>query len=101
MVLDGNIKHLVLFDYEFFDKICNNFKLLIRKESGVTNNINHNFGRIRTDSCNSLPILKLLNFQCNDTISNQLLVIIKINTAIIYFQKKVRIKINPILGIFK
>ena len=49
MILDGKIKHLVLFDYGLFDKICNKMKYLISKKSGITNSINHNFGRIRTD----------------------------------------------------
>ena len=31
MVLDGKIKHLVLFDYGLFDKICNEIKYLISK----------------------------------------------------------------------
>ena len=42
MVLDGKIKHLVLFDYGLFDKICNNIKYYLRKKSGITNSINHN-----------------------------------------------------------
>ena len=31
MVLDGKIKHLVLFDYRLFDKICNKVKYLTSK----------------------------------------------------------------------
>ena len=31
MVLDGKIKHLVLFDYGLLDKICNEIKYLISK----------------------------------------------------------------------
>ena len=45
MVLDGEIKHLVLFDYEFLDKICDKIKCLISKKGGITNTINYNFGR--------------------------------------------------------
>ena len=56
MVLDGKIKHLVLFDYLLFDEICNKIKYIISKKSDITNSINHNFGRIRIDWCNSLPI---------------------------------------------
>ena len=56
MVLDGKIKHLVLFDYGMSDKICNKVKYFISKKSGITNIINHNFGRITIDSYNSLPI---------------------------------------------
>ena len=32
MVLDGKIKHLVLFDYWLFDKICNRIKYLVSKK---------------------------------------------------------------------
>ena len=59
----AKIKHLVLFDYELFDKICNKIKCLISKKSSITNSINHNFRGIRIDSCNSLPIQKILTFQ--------------------------------------
>ena len=62
MVLDGKIKHLVLFDYGLLDKICDKIKYLISKKSGITNSINHNFGKIRINSYNSLPIKKILTF---------------------------------------
>ena len=58
MVLDGKNKHLVLFDYGLFDKICEKIKYHISKKSGITNRINCNFGRIRIDSWNSLPVKK-------------------------------------------
>ena len=35
MVLDGKIKHLVLFDHGLFDKICDKIKCLISKKSGI------------------------------------------------------------------
>ena len=54
--LDGKIKHLILFDYGLFNKICDKIKYLISKKSDIINNINHNFGKIRIDSYNSLPI---------------------------------------------
>ena len=56
--LDGKIKHLILFDYELFDKICDKIKYLISKKGGITNSINYNFGMIRIDSYNSLPTKK-------------------------------------------
>ena len=62
MVFDGKIKHLVLFDHELFDKICNKIKYLISKKRGIKNSINHNFGRIRIDSYHFLPIKKILTF---------------------------------------
>ena len=59
---DGKIKDLVLFDYGLLDKICGKIEYLITKKSGITNSINHNFGRIRINSYNSLPIKKILTF---------------------------------------
>ena len=60
--IHNKITYLVLFDYSCCDKICDKIKYLISKKSGITNNINHNFGRIRIDSCDSLPIEKILTF---------------------------------------
>ena len=34
----------------------------IIKNSGIENNINHNFGKVRIDSYNSLPIKKIIGF---------------------------------------
>ena len=60
--LDGKIKHLVLFNYGFFDKICDKIKYNISKISGITSSINHNFGKIKIDSYNSLRIKITLTF---------------------------------------
>ena len=60
--LDRKIKHLVLFDYELFDKVCDKIKYLISKKIGITNSINHKFGKTRIHSHNSLPIKKKINF---------------------------------------
>ena len=60
--LDGKIKHLILFDYGLFNKTCDEVKYHIIKKSGITNSINHNFGKIRIDSYNSLPIKNILTF---------------------------------------
>ena len=56
--LDGKIKYLILFNYGYFNKICDKIKYLISKKSGIANSINHNFGKIKIDSYNSLPIKK-------------------------------------------
>ena len=48
--LDGKIKRLVLFDYGLLDKICDKIKYLRSTKSGITNSINHNFGKIGIDS---------------------------------------------------
>ena len=84
--LDGKIKHLVLFDYGLLDKIFDKIKYLISKKTGITNSINYNFGRIKIDSYNSLPIEKILTFHnvIIDSLS-QLLIRMKINTTIIFF----------------
>ena len=58
MVLDGKIKHLVLFDYGLLDKIYDKIKYLIRKKSGITNSVNYNFGKIKIHSYNSLLFKK-------------------------------------------
>ena len=58
----GELTYLVLFDYGLYDKICDKIKYLISKKSGMTDSINHNFGNTRIDSCNSVPIEKILNF---------------------------------------
>ena len=42
-----------------FNKICDKIKYLIRKKS---NSINHNFGKLRIDSYNYLPIKKNIDF---------------------------------------
>ena len=54
------MKHLILFDYGLFNKICDKVKYLISQKSGITNSIIHNFGKIRIDSYNSLAIKKIL-----------------------------------------
>ena len=56
--IHDKIRYLVLFDYSYCDKICDKIKYLISEKSGITDSINHNFGRIRIDSYNSLPIEK-------------------------------------------
>ena len=55
---DCKIKHLVLFYYGLQDKIWDKIKYLINKKSGITNSINYNFGKIKIDSFNYLPIKK-------------------------------------------
>ena len=45
-----------------FNEICDKIKYLLSKKHGITNSINHNFGKIRIDSYNSLSIGKILTF---------------------------------------
>ena len=46
-VLDGEIKHLALFDTGLFDKFCDKIKYLMGEKSGSAYSINHNFRKIR------------------------------------------------------
>ena len=59
--LHNKIRYLVLFD-EWCGKICGRDKYLRSKKIGITDSINHNFGIIRIDSYNSLPIEEILTF---------------------------------------
>ena len=62
MSLDGKIRHLILFDYGLLYKIFYKIRYLISKKCGITNSINHNFGKIRIGLYNSLPIKKNIHF---------------------------------------
>ena len=61
-VRGGEFRYLVLFDHGLFDRFCDKIKYLISKKSGIADSINHNFGKIRINSYNSLPIEKKLTF---------------------------------------
>ena len=61
-VCGGKSRYLALFDHGFFDKICDKIKYLISGKSGITDSINHNFGKIRIEYYNSLLLEKLLTF---------------------------------------
>ena len=62
MVCGSEFRCLVLFNHGLFDKICDKIKYLISGKSGITERINHNLGKIRIGSYNSLPIDKILTF---------------------------------------
>ena len=76
-VRGDEFRHLVLFDYELLDKICDKIKYPISEKIGITDSINHNFGEIKIGSYDSLPIEKQLTFHN--------VIILKMNTTIIYF----------------
>ena len=42
--------------------MCDKIKYLISERRGITDSVNHSFGKIRIDSYNSLPIEKILTF---------------------------------------
>ena len=44
------------------DKICDKIKYLTSKKGGIISSINYNFGKIKIDSYNFLPIEKILTF---------------------------------------
>ena len=78
-------------------------KYLISEKSDITGSINHNFTRIRIDSNNSLPIVRILTF-------NNAIILIKSlsskNKNNYYYNivlEKVSYKdtVNPIQNIFK
>ena len=77
----------------------NRIRYLISEKGGITDSINHNFGRIRIDLYNSLNTEKILTFHHEFSLSQ--FVRIKITTTTIYFYKKVCMKINLIHNIFK
>ena len=58
--IHDKIRYLVLFDYSYCDRICDNIKYVISETSGITDSINHNLVRTRSDSYHSLPIEKIL-----------------------------------------
>ena len=62
--IHDKIRYSVLFDIVIVIKfvIRSNILCLIKEKSGIADSINHNFGRIRIDSYNSLPIERILTF---------------------------------------
>ena len=81
----GEFRHLVLFDYGLFDKICDKIKYLISEKKGITESINHNFGKIRICPFHYLLIENVLTF-CNVIILIKSVVNKnKSSTTIIYF----------------
>ena len=40
--INNKIRYLILFDYSYFDKICDKIKYHISEKSGITDIINHN-----------------------------------------------------------
>ena len=57
---DGKIKHLVMLGCGLLDKICDKIKYHICQKGCITHSINYNFGNIKIDSYNCLPVKKIL-----------------------------------------
>ena len=60
--IDGFIMELALFESEKYDFIYNRIRYLISAKSGITYVISHNYGKIRVDSYDSLPLEKTMTF---------------------------------------
>ena len=58
----NGIRYLVIFDYWLLDEIYNRIRYTASEKSGITNNINHKFARIRNELYNSSPIEKNIDF---------------------------------------
>ena len=43
------IRYLILYNYKRYNAIYDKMKYLLSEKSGITDSINHNFARIRTD----------------------------------------------------
>ena len=54
---------MVLFGSEKYDSIYNRIKYFIHVKGSVTYIISHNYGKIKTDSYDSLPLEKTITFQ--------------------------------------
>ena len=83
-IYDGT-RYLVLLGHNWYDEICDSIKYLISKNSGITDNCNHNFARIRIYSYNSLLVEKILTFYNFMILINQLLIWINITASVIHF----------------
>ena len=78
------VRYLVLLEYnEIYDKI----KYFVSKKSGITNNIDRNFARIRIDSYNSLPIERILTFHNVIILIKSVIEEQKINYSNIFLEK--------------
>ena len=55
----------------------------------MTDSSDHNFGEIRIDSYNYLPVEKIFNFHIVTILIKSVVIRIKITTTVTYFQKKV------------
>ena len=56
------LRYLVILGHSWFNETCNSIKYLISKKSGITDNIDYNHAKIRTDPYSSLPKEKILAF---------------------------------------
>ena len=68
--IDDLLKFMIKLDIQYYLIIVivikfvirSNILCLIKEKSGIADSINHNFGRIRIDSYDSLPIERILTF---------------------------------------
>ena len=55
--------YLVIFGTEKYDSIYNRIRYLISAKCGITYIISHNYGKIKVDSYDSLPLEKAMVFR--------------------------------------
>ena len=99
-MLDG-IRYQVVFDHGWLDNFFDTIRHLLSEKIGITDSANHNFEKFRINSYNSLPIEKILTFHNVIILIKPVVNKNKKTTTVIYFQKKVCMKINPIHNTFK
>ena len=81
-IYDGT-RYLQMFSNILYDTI----KYPISKKTGIADSINHSFGRIRSDSHNSLPIEKVLTFHNVVILSKSVVTSIRITATITFLEK--------------
>ena len=59
MVSVGEFRYLGLFNNGLFDITYDKIKYLISEKCDIRDSINHNFTKVRIDSCNTLPTEKI------------------------------------------
>ena len=81
-IYDG-IRYSVFYSC-LYDKICNRIKYLIGENSGITDSVNYIFAKIGIDSCNSLPIEKILTYHDLITLSKS---VVNVNKNNLFLEK--------------
>ena len=62
IIVYNGTRYLILFGGEKYDLIYNSFRYLIWVKSGIKYVIFHNYAKNKVDSCDSLPLEKILTF---------------------------------------
>ena len=97
-MMELDIQYYLFMDY---DVIYNRIRYLVSEKTGLADNFNDNYARIRIGSFNSLPRDKTLTFHNVIMLIKSVVNKNEITTNMKYFQKKVYVKTNPIHNNFK